>query len=51
MARTITGAVTDVETIPWKMVDNSWVMVNRVELLEALRLAGFEQSRLMQLVP
>lgn len=48
MMRAIIAAQDDSETIDWTLADNSVVAVNRVELSEALRLAGLEQSAAWQ---
>lgn len=48
MSRAITAATDDNETTDWKLADNSWIQVNRVELKEALRLAGLQQTTIMK---
>ena len=44
MARAIVGLPDDTLTIPWVLADNTVIEVNRVELQEALRLAGSAQA-------
>lgn len=48
MVRAIVSALDDTETIPWTLADNTVINVNRVELKEALRLAGQTQSSYWQ---
>lgn len=50
MTRAIMGAVDDTETVPWTLADNTIVNVNRVELAEALRLAGSAQAAIWSLI-
>lgn len=48
MVRAIVSALDDTETIPWTLADNTVVEINRLELQEALRLAGHLQSSYWQ---
>lgn len=43
MASAIT-AMTDADLLPWVLHDNSIMMVNKSELIEALRLAGMQMA-------
>ncbi|MEW5833053.1 MAG: hypothetical protein AB1763_09480 [Campylobacterota bacterium] len=45
MSRAILG-MTDTDTIPWILADNSVIEATRAELTEAMRLAGMEQARI-----
>lgn len=43
MSRAITG-MTDQDTLPWVLADNSILQVSKTELLEALKLAGIAMA-------